>query len=128
MRKVALLFGVVVVVSVAAKIVLTPACWPEGVLRSWLARRLPQGTPESEVNAFLDARGFHTIWRPGQDSLNRAVGLKFSEGSHTIEAIIGVYRQPLTLFVFETSTEAFFRFDDGHRLVDIQLRKDTDAL
>jgi hypothetical protein len=116
------------VVGVAVQTIITPASWPESTLRAWLRRQTPNGTPEPQVKQFLDHRGFGTIWAPGQDSLNRALGIKFSEGTRTVQAHIGDYRSPFMLFLFETSTEAFYGFDDSSRLVDIRVRKSTDAL
>jgi hypothetical protein len=110
-----------------ASFALRPASWPEGVLRRWLRRQTPYGTPEPLVSQFLQGRGYRSLWPRGQDSLNRVIGVRFTGGSRTIQAHIGEYRSPWFLFLFETTTEAFYGFDDSSRLVDIQIRKTTDA-
>ena len=111
-----------------ASFVLRPASWPEGMLQRWLRRQTPYGTPEPIVRQFLQGRGYSSSWPPGQDSLDRAIGIRFTDGRRTIQAHIGEYRSPWFLFLFETNTEAFYGFDDSSRLVDIQIRKTTDAL
>jgi hypothetical protein len=118
----------VVVLAVAIKVVLTPASWPEPILRAWLRRQTPFGTSEPVVKQFLERRGFHSIWTESQDSLNRALGLTFSKGTRTIQVNVGEYRSPLMLFLFVRSTEAFYGFDDSGNLVDINVRKSTDAM
>jgi hypothetical protein len=120
--------GLLAILAVAVSVAFNPASWPDSTLRAWLRRQTPYGTPEPQVRQFLESRGFVTIWAPGQDSLNRAIGLKFSEGTRTVQAHIGDYRSPVMLFLFVTSTEAFFGFDASSRLVDIRVRKSTDAL
>jgi hypothetical protein len=112
---------------IVAKTALTPASWPESTLKAWLRRRTPYGTPEAQVRRFLQDRAWRSIWMPGQDSLNRALGHPFSGGSHTLEAVVGDYRSPRSLFIFVTSTEVFYGFGDDNKLVDIQVRKTTDA-
>ena len=119
---------VALAIVVAAKAASRPAWWPEDTLTAWLRSRTPYGTSESEVRAFLQRRGWHSIWAPGQDSLNRAHHIKFSDGSQTLEVVLGAYRSPLFLFLFRTTTEVFYGFDEDGRLVDIRVRKDTDAL
>jgi len=126
-RYVLLVLGVLLV-AYLAQVVFTPASWPKSTLRAWLVKRVPYGSSEEQVRTFLAARRFGTTWSAGQDSFSRSHGVKFSEGTHTIQVLIGDYRQPLSLFLFETSTEAFFGFDANNRLVDIRVRKTTDAL
>jgi hypothetical protein len=105
------------------------SCEVGGVLRRTLlilGALAAYGTPEAQVRQFLKNREFTTSWTPGQDSLNRAWGIKFSGGTRTVQVLIGDYRSPF-MFFFETSTEAFYGFDDSGRLVDIRVRKSTDA-
>ena len=125
-RYVLLALGVLLVAYVA-KVVFTPASWPKSTLRAWLVQRVPYGSSEEQVRKFLATRRFGTTWSATHDSFSRSHGIKFSEGTHTIQALMGDYRQPLSLFLFETSTEAFFGFDANNRLVDIRVRKTTDA-
>jgi len=136
-RRVLVTVAALVVIVIGTAVALkpsSPASWPEPTLVAWLREQTPFGTPEALVKQFLEDRGFGTLWAPGQDSLNRALalkfgvsGLKFSDGVRTIQAHIGEYRDPRMLFLFETSTEAFYGFDDSARLVDIRVRKSTDA-
>ncbi len=116
------------ILGFALKMAVTPATWPKPTLRGWFQRQVPYGTSQQQVSQFLEARRFRTTWAVGQDSFSRSHGLQFSGGTHTVQALIGRYRQPWSLFLFETSTEAFFGFDENNRLVDIRVRKTTNGL
>src|SRR5207249_3289033 len=50
------------------------------------------------------AGGWYSTWTPGEDSLNRALGVKLTGGTRTVQAAIDDYRSARFLFLLVTTT------------------------
>ena len=89
-----------------------------------LATQTPQGSSESEVQAYLEdnAVSFTPPWR-GPIEPSSEYSPSSVAGSSLIRALVGEYT-----VVFVTSVEAYYVFDADRRLVGISVRKTTDAL
>lgn len=97
---------------------------PVPMIQASLIRATPLGTPKEEVMRVIDGRE----WR---HSGIRDVGFLKQEpgratevvGKHSIEAHLGEYR-----WIFVTSVDAFWGFDERGRLTDVWVWKTTDGL
>ena len=91
-------------------------------IRAWLLDQTPIGCSSSNVRAIIAERG----WRIMED--REGVGVPLGNhgqavGVARIYCHLGSYRSP----VFETAVSASWAFDENGRLLDIVVRKDTDA-
>ena len=117
-------------VGLALATALQPARWPTRILDAWLLRQTPVGTEKSRVRTFLADhswldesryRGTGGVFWDPPGGPQRVVGVS------SLRAHVGEYRSPVFLFVFQSSTEAFYAFDAADRLIDVFVRKTTDA-
>ena len=94
------------------------------VIESRLRSLTPLGSTEAQVLSHLTNRGLkpEPIWRgeiaPGSQYVNSTV-----PGRSFFRVLVGEYRN-----IFVTSVSAFYIFDKDQRLVEIGVRKSTDAL
>ena len=84
----------------------------------------PLGSSEDKVIAHLRRSGaeFEDPWR-GQLDPNTSYPPNTLPGDSYIRAVVAEYR-----VVFTTSVEAFYIFDANRHLVEVAVRKSTDAL
>jgi hypothetical protein len=99
-----------------------PLWHDEAWIRAWLLDQTPVGSSSSEVRTVILERG----WRLSEDR-NDVGAPSWNSGPAVgvarIWCVLGSYRSP----VFETTVDAVWAFDQDSRLVDIMVRKTTDA-
>lgn len=93
-------------------------------IEAHLLAETPLGTSEEAVFARLKANGVEPtpVWR-GEVRPNTSFPPTTVAGSSFAHVAIAEYR-----IIFTTTVEAFYVFDADRRLVDIAVRKTTDAL
>src|SRR5687767_5179947 len=125
------LFGLLslLLLGLVSATALRPARWPTRLLDSWLLRQTPVGTDTADVRAFLAGRSWLDASHRGTRGVFRDPpgGPQTVIGASSLRADLGNYRSPVFLFVFKISTEAFYAFDAAGHLVDVHVRKTTDA-
>ena len=93
-------------------------------IESKLRSLTPLGSTELQVLSYLEKEGLkpQPIWRgeikPGSQYIHSTV-----PGRSFFRVLVGEYRN-----IFVTSVSAFYIFDQNQRLVEIGVRKETDAL
>ena len=118
------------IVGGGAIFALQPKRWPDSWVQAWLLRQTPPGTDARTVVRFLERRGWldDTYSAPGGFVKDRPGTPYTIVGARSVRAVLGDYRGPDGLFVFVTSTEAFYGFDNQGHLLEVWVRKTTDAL
>jgi ABC-type dipeptide/oligopeptide/nickel transport system permease component len=93
-------------------------------IQSQLLAETPLGTSEEQVLRYLQARGLKPapLWR-GTVAANTIYPPSTAAGNSFTHAVVGEYG-----LIFTTSVEAFYVFGRDRRLVEIAVRKTTDAL
>ena len=92
-------------------------------VETYLLAKTPLGSSEEQVLTYLRQAGLDpkSPWRgdiPAGSYPPTSIG-----GKSYVDAVVGRYSMPFT-----TSVEAFYIFDSKRRLVDVRVRKTTDAL
>jgi len=123
--------------STTALVVLGIACllavplvrnWPwyldQTLIESRLLTETPLGSSEDDVLAHLQAKNLKPapVWR-GTVSPHTIYPPTTVAGTSFTHAVVGEYS-----LIFTTSVEAFYVFGQDRRLVEIAVRKTTDAL
>jgi hypothetical protein len=108
---------------------LQPKRWPSGRLHSWLLTQTPPGSDIPVVVHFLRRRGWLDDTYESRSGFLKDPpgGPQRLVGVNSVRAVLGDYRGPDGLFLFVTSTEAYFGFDQQGRLLEVWVRKTTDA-
>lgn len=107
-------------------------------IRQWLLRKTPLGSSREEVLEIIAVEG----WRLLEDQHRTGVWYGFAEeharlgpvqrnargdlsvGVDRVRATIGEYPSP----IFTTSVEVYWAFDENGNLINVLVRKTTDAL
>jgi len=100
----------------------------KGAIEQSLLRETPLGSSEADVLAHLAKLGVEAYFQRVNFPPSDDYPLSATGGAAYINATIGIYADAAWLFVFDTWVEAFYSFDEDERLVDIKVRKYTDAL
>lgn len=110
------------VVCVVLKVAFNPLYWSDERLRFWILSRTPAGSTRAQVLAVIaDHR-----WRVLDNGPTSGVYVdsrRAGVGVGRIHAVIGEYDSP----IFLTGVEVFWAFDEHSRLIDVFIRKTTDA-
>ena len=96
----------------------------ENIIKDYLLKNTPIGSSEQKVISYLEANDmdYNSPWR-GEVEAGTGHPPNGIPGSSFISAVAGEYG-----LIFVTSVETFYIFDLNRSLVEIAIRKTTDAL
>jgi hypothetical protein len=99
----------------------SPLWLSDAALQSWVEHVVPIGTDIARARGLIRSSGWALKgeWEQSEPSIDFGT----RKGSHVIYAYLGHRR-----LVFREDVDAFFGFDRSGRLVEIHIRRMTDAL